>query len=148
MMRSVDVPIPSAGDLARKARTLRALHVRGRPLVLPNAWDVASAQRVEAAGFPAVATASAAIAPTLGFADGEAIPADDMLAAVARIAVAVSVPVTADFGAGYDMRGDEIAARLVTAGVVGCNLEDTDHARGGLVDRGGGCWLRSVPTRG
>ena len=100
MIRLVDVPIRSAADLATKARTLRALHVPGRPLLLPNAWDVASAEHVAAAGFPAVATASAAIAPTLGFADGEGTPADEMLAAVARIAAAVAVPVTADLEGG------------------------------------------------
>src|ERR687885_398474 len=55
-----------------KATALRALHVPGDPLVLPNAWDAASAAMVEAAGFPAVATSSNAMAAVLGYDDGEA----------------------------------------------------------------------------
>ena len=64
----------------------------GRPLLLANAWDAASARAVEAAGFAAVATGSAAVAASLGFADHEAAPVDAMLDAVSRIAGAVSVP--------------------------------------------------------
>ena len=117
---------------ARHAR-LRALHVPGHPLVLPNVWDVAGARAVVAAGFPAVATASAALAPALGYDDHEGTPADEMFAAVARIARAVDVPVTADIERGYRLPADEIAARLTAAGAVGCNLEDSDARTGGLV---------------
>jgi hypothetical protein len=87
--------------LAAKAEHLRSLHVPGRPLVLPNAWDAASARAVEAAGFLAVATASAAIAESLGYRDGEGTPVDAMFAAVARVVGAVAVPVSADIEAGY-----------------------------------------------
>jgi|SRR5690606_16136277 2-methylisocitrate lyase-like PEP mutase family enzyme len=111
---------------------LRALHVPGTPLVLPNAWDAATARAVVAAGFPAVATASAAIAPALGYDDHEQTPPDEMFAAVARIAAAVDVPVTADVERGYRLPAAEIAARLSAAGAVGCNLEDTDARTGGL----------------
>lgn len=119
--------------LAAAAEVLRALHVPGRPLVLPNAWDAASARAVEAAGFPAVATTSAALVASLGFDDGEAAPPDAVFAAVARIAGAVSVPVTADLEAGYGLGADELVARLLAAGAVGFNIEDTDHRGGGLV---------------
>jgi 2-methylisocitrate lyase-like PEP mutase family enzyme len=54
-------------NLTDKAAALRALHRRGQPLILPNAWDAASARAFEAAGFPAVATSSAAVAATLGY---------------------------------------------------------------------------------
>jgi 2-methylisocitrate lyase-like PEP mutase family enzyme len=115
------------------ADRLRSLHVPGTPLVLPNAWDAASARAVVAAGFQAVATASAAIAPSLGYDDHEGTPPDEMFAAVARIARAVEVPVTADVERGYRLPADEIAARLVAAGAAGCNLEDTDARTGELV---------------
>ncbi len=122
--------------LAALAEQLRAFHVPGRPLVLPNAWDAASARAVEAAGFPAVATTSAAVAANLGFADGEAAPVDEMLRAVGRIARSVAVPVTADMEAGYGLPAAELVDRLLDAGAVGCNIEDTDHRAGGLVEAG------------
>ncbi|MDX3096225.1 isocitrate lyase/phosphoenolpyruvate mutase family protein [Streptomyces sp. ME01-24h] len=114
------------------ARRLRALHVPGDPLVLPNVWDCASAHAVADAGFPVVATGSAAVALVLGYEDEEGTPAHEMLAAVARIARAVSVPVTADMERGYGLAPVELAERLAATGAVGCNLEDTDHRTGQL----------------
>jgi 2-methylisocitrate lyase-like PEP mutase family enzyme len=116
------------------AARLRALHVAGEPLVLPNAWDAASARAVVSAGFPVVATASAAVSASLGYPDGHGTPPAEMFAAVRRIAAAVEVPVTADVEAGYDLPPAELAERLAEAGAVGCNLEDTRHPDGGLVD--------------
>lgn len=116
------------------AARLRALHVPGDPVVLPNVWDAASARLVEAAGFPVVATGSAAMAETLGHPDGQGTPPDEMFAAVRRIASAVTVPVTADVEAGYGLPPGELADRLAAAGAVGCNLEDTDHPARTLVD--------------
>ncbi|WIY02844.1 isocitrate lyase/phosphoenolpyruvate mutase family protein [Amycolatopsis mongoliensis] len=112
------------------AAALKALHVPGKPLVLPNAWDADTAKLVEAAGFPAVATSSVAVAAALGFPDGEKAPAGEMFAAAKRIAKAVSVPVTVDAESGYGLSGNELAGRLLDAGAVGCNFEDTDHATG------------------
>jgi 2-methylisocitrate lyase-like PEP mutase family enzyme len=117
-----------------KAAALRALHVPGSPLVVPNVWDAASARTVEAAGFPVVATSSAAIAPVLGYDDGEAAPVEEMLAAVARIASAAGVPVTADLERGYGLEPAELVARLIATGAVGCNLEDSDPHTGEMVD--------------
>ena len=116
------------------AADLRALHVPGQPVVLPNAWDAASARAIEAAGFPAVATASAAIAPVLGYADHEGTPPEEMFAAVARIVRAVDVPVSADLEHGYGIPPEELVARVAETGAVGCNLEDTDPSTGQLVD--------------
>src|SRR5919108_163797 len=73
---------------------LRSLHVPGDPLVLPNAWDVATAKAVVAAGFPVVATTSGGVAASLGYDDHEGAPAEEMLAAAARIVRSVEVPVT------------------------------------------------------
>lgn len=108
---------------AGKSEIFRALHRGPEILVLPNAWDCVSARIVEEAGFPAIATTSAGVANALGYPDGEHIPAAEMLAAVARIARSVQVPVTADLEAGYgDAAG--IAAGLIASGAIGLNLED------------------------
>jgi 2-methylisocitrate lyase-like PEP mutase family enzyme len=120
----------SATELAARADALRALHQPGRPLVLPNAWDAASARAVVQAGFPAVATTSAGVAAALGWPDGEGTPPDEMLAAVARIARAVEVPVTADLEGGYGLAPADLVRGLLDAGAVGCNLEDTAHGAG------------------
>jgi 2-methylisocitrate lyase-like PEP mutase family enzyme len=120
--------------LASRAELLRSLHVPGDPLVLPNAWDAASAKAVVAAGFPVVATTSAGVAEGLGYEDQEGAPREEMLAAAGRIARAVDVPVTVDAEAGYALEPAELAAALEEVGAAGCNLEDTDHAAGRLRD--------------
>ena len=110
-----------------KVDGFRALHRRrepGDPLVLPGPWDAASARVFVEAGFPALATPSAGIAASLGYEDG-ATPADEMFAAVARIARAVDVPVSADVEDGYGLAPKELVERLLEAGAVGCNLEDS-----------------------
>ena len=111
------------------AAALRALHVAGDPLILPNAWDAGTARLVEQAGFGAVATTSSGVAEALGYEDGEHTPAEEMLAAVARIARAVGLPVTADMEAGYGLEDAELAERVSAAGAVGLNIEDSDHRR-------------------
>jgi len=120
-------------DLKARAETLRGLH-SGELLVLPNVWDAASAQVVAEAGYPAIATASAAVSAMLGFPDGEGAPWQEMFAAAGRVAHAVSVPVTVDAEAGYGLAPEEFVSQLLETGAVGCNLEDTDHRAGGLVD--------------
>jgi 2-methylisocitrate lyase-like PEP mutase family enzyme len=120
-------------SLPEQAAALRELHRPGTPLLLPNAWDVSSAALI-AARFAAVATSSGAIARSLGRKDGQQAPVGEMLAVAARIAEAVDVPVTVDAEAGYGLAPAELVERLLEAGVAGCNLEDTDYARGGLAD--------------
>src|SRR6478609_2368660 len=120
-------------DLTAQAELLRELH-HGELLVLPNVWDAASARIVVEAGFPAVATASAAITAMLGYPDGEGTPWAEMFAAASRVARAVSVPVTVDAEAGYRLAPRELVDRLLEIGAVGCNLEDSDHRNGGLID--------------
>src|ERR1044072_3215135 len=83
--------LPHGGGEARGARPSRA-----EPLLLPTAWDVATAKAVVAAGFPVVATTSAGVAEALGYEDHEGAPGAEMLAAAARIAGGVEVPVTVD----------------------------------------------------
>ena len=112
---------------AEKAEKLRKLHHGPRILALPNAWDVVSARVLEELGYPAIATSSAAVAFALGYPDGQRISRREMLEAVARIANAVEVPVTADMESGYGLSPEEIAEttkQLVASGAVGLNFED------------------------
>ncbi|GAA2209595.1 isocitrate lyase/phosphoenolpyruvate mutase family protein [Nonomuraea monospora] len=118
------------------AERLRRLHVAGDPLVLPNAWDAVSARMVEAAGFPVVATSSAAVSAVLGYDDGEAAPVEEMLAAAERIVRAVSVPVTVDFERGYGLAPAELAERFAATGAAGLNLEDSHPPTGEMLDAG------------
>jgi 2-methylisocitrate lyase-like PEP mutase family enzyme len=138
-MVSTQLPLASADldHLARHAERLRALHVKGSPLVLVNVWDAASARRVERAGAVALGTSSAAIASSLGAKDGNLMAPADVFGALARITAVASVPVTADIEAGYGLTPPALVDALLGAGAVGCNLEDSDHARPGkLVDAG------------
>ena len=134
-----------AVDLERGCDLLRSLHRPGAPLLLPNAWDVATARAVVAAGYPVVATTSGGVAATLGYEDHEGAPGDEMLAAAARIARGVEVPVTVDAEAGYGMEPAELVAALRSVGAAGCNLEDSDYAAGRLRDPDRHAeWLKAV----
>jgi 2-methylisocitrate lyase-like PEP mutase family enzyme len=110
-----------------KAIQFRQLHRGPGMLILPNAWDVASARIFEDAGFPAIATTSAGIAFSLGYPDGQRIPREEMMARIGRITRAVQVPVTADVESGYGVTPEDAAnttRELIEAGVIGMNLED------------------------
>jgi 2-methylisocitrate lyase-like PEP mutase family enzyme len=112
----------------KKTSLFRQLHEGPSILVLPNAWDVASAKIFAALGFPAIATTSSGIANCLGYADGENISLDEMLFMIKRIINAVDVPVTADIEAGYTNDTKELSrtiASVISLGVVGINLEDS-----------------------
>ena len=136
---------PPTTELQSRCDLLRSLHRPGDPLLLPNAWDVASARAVVAAGFLVVATTSGGVAATLGYEDHEGAPADEMLAAAARIARGVDVPVTVDAEAGYGMEPAELVSALRTVGAAGCNLEDTDHTDESLRDPGPHAeWLAAI----
>src|SRR2546430_2424467 len=118
--------MPDIAQQRARAEAFRNMH-RGRLLLLPNAWDVASARIFEDGGFAAIATTSAGIAFIWGYRDGGRFPRQEMLTAVERIAAAVRVPVTADVEAGYGNRPEDAAltARaVIEAGAVGMNLED------------------------
>jgi len=116
-----------------KAIQFRQLHRGPAVLILPNAWDVASARIFEDAGFPAIATTSAGIAFSLGYPDGQRIPREEMMARIGRITRAVHVPVTADVESGYGSDPQDAAdtARdLIEMGVAGMNLEDASGRPG------------------
>lgn len=110
------------------AEQFRALHRADAPLILANVWDPLSAAIVADAGFPAVATASAAVALSRGFDDGEEIPFDELVELVDRICRTVRVPVSVDLERGYGSSADEVrdnAMALLAVGAVGVNLEDS-----------------------
>ena len=120
--------MPDIQSQKSKALAFRAMHQGPKILVLPNAWDVASARIFEDAGFGAIATTSAGIAFSLGYPDGQKIARDEMLARVTRIARAVNVPVTADVESGYGSRPEDAARtarEVIEEGGVGMNLEDS-----------------------
>jgi 2-methylisocitrate lyase-like PEP mutase family enzyme len=135
----------SQAGLQSRCELLRSLHRPGEPLLLPNAWDAATAKAVVEAGFPVVATTSWGVAESLGYEDDEKAPPGEMLAAAARIVRSVEVPVTVDAEAGYGMEPSELVGALRDAGAAGCNLEETAHPDTALRDPGRHAeWLREV----
>ena len=112
------------------------LHHTGKILVLPNVWDPLSAILLESLGYKAVATASASIALSNGFADGQKIPFEDVLRILRNIANSVSIPVSADIEAAYandDATLKENIKQLIDTGIAGINFEDSNHYGEGLI---------------
>ena len=123
-----------------KAKRFAELHVKGKPLLLYNAWDAGSAKAILAAGAKAIATSSWSVAEAQGYRDGEAIPIELAERIIERIAATIEAPVTVDFEGGYSEDDGELAdniSRLVDTGVVGINFEDRVVNGSGLysVDR-------------
>ena len=114
--------------LAEKARRFRDLHGAGKPFVMPNAWDIASARLLAARGFPAIATTSAGINWANGLPDGPgAAPRDVTLARHGAIARAVDLPVNGDLENGYGDTPEEVAACIrlaIEEGFAGAGIED------------------------
>jgi 2-methylisocitrate lyase-like PEP mutase family enzyme len=114
-------------EQSQQAELFRDKHRRQRLLLLPNAWDAMSARVFVAAGFDAIATTSGGVAWSLGYADGEQAPWNEVVAATARIVRVSRVPVTADIEAGYGETPDAVmrsVSEIIEAGAVGINLED------------------------
>jgi 2-methylisocitrate lyase-like PEP mutase family enzyme len=112
---------------SEKAGRFTELHVKGKPVLLYNAWDAGSAKAILAAGAQAIATSSWSVAEAQGYRDGEAIPIGLAEQIVGRIAATVEAPVTVDFEGGYSEDDDDLAgniARLLDLGVIGINFED------------------------
>ncbi|MCX5204459.1 isocitrate lyase/phosphoenolpyruvate mutase family protein [Streptomyces sp. NBC_00237] len=122
-----------------KATLFHSLHHgAASPLLLANAWDVASALVVEEAGATAVATTSAGVAWSLGSPDGDALDRDRAVGLIARVAAAVKVPVTADIEGGFAETAEgvgETVAKVIEAGAVGVNLEDGTRDPAAQADR-------------
>jgi len=121
--------------IKEKAQLFHSLHRRGEPVVLANAWDVASARLVEEAGAAAVATTSAGVAWSLGAPDGDQLGREEALALVERVVRAVNVPVTADVENGFAQKADGVGETIrgvLAAGAVGVNIEDAVYAESGI----------------
>jgi 2-methylisocitrate lyase-like PEP mutase family enzyme len=119
-----------------KAERFHDLHHNGKMLVLPNIWDPLGAMLLENLEYPAIATASASISYSNGLNDGENLSFSDLLIQLKKITNSVSVPVTADIENGYadsDHQLEENIRLLLDAGIVGINIEDTDHKLNELV---------------
>ncbi len=121
-----------------KALQFRSLHSESTILVLPNAWDAASARIFEQAGFPAVATTSSGVAASLGYSDGQHISRDMVIEVTERITRSVNCPVSIDIEAGYGETVEDIlqtVKAVIDAGAVGINIEDsTKQQEKSLVD--------------
>jgi 2-methylisocitrate lyase-like PEP mutase family enzyme len=112
-----------------KAKQFYNLHHSGRLLILPNIWDCLGANLLESLKYPAVATASASVAFTNGYDDGQRISFDSVLAVLKKIVSSVNIPVSADIESGFaenDLQLKENIKQLLAAGIVGINIEDTD----------------------
>jgi 2-methylisocitrate lyase-like PEP mutase family enzyme len=116
----------------------KALHTASNPLVIPNAWDAASAALFAQEGASAIATSSASLAWSLGYADGGTLPHDELLAAVRRIQRVINIPLTVDLEDGYNNDPQAVAGLVVEVaalGVAGINLEDGAQAPALLADK-------------
>lgn len=114
----------------QKAKILLDLHQSNKILILPNIWDPMGARILEAEGFPAAATASAAISASLGYQDGEKVKLSSHLEIIKRIAASVEIPVTADLERGYASDFSDLSksiSSLLETGAVGINIEDTNE---------------------
>jgi len=124
-------------DRQTKAHDFRTLHVRGRPLILFNAWDAGSARAIEKAGAKAIATGSWSVAAAHGFGDGERLPSELAIGNLARIVAATPLPVSIDIESGYGAGPEEVGLmvrRTIDDGAIGCNLEDSYPETGKLRD--------------
>lgn len=113
-----------------KENPLYQLHHNGEILILPNIWNPLGAMLLQDLGFKAIATASASIALSNGYQDGEKYPFSELISLLKRITQSVSIPVTADVESGYAKNNSELKEnikRLVDTGIAGINFEDSKH---------------------
>jgi 2-methylisocitrate lyase-like PEP mutase family enzyme len=120
----------SQQDLKGRAEALKALHVKGSPVVLPTVWDAWSAKLAVEAGFAALTVGSHPVADSVGKPDGEGMSFDDLTTRVAQLTAAVDVPVSVDAESGYGEAPQRLIEGLLAAGAVGLNIEDTVHKEG------------------
>ena len=121
---------------ADKANLFKSLHHNDKILVLPNVWDPLGARLLESLGYNAVATASASIAFSNGYADGENIPFNDLISILKKIVESVKIPVTADIESGYAsniIMLEENIKQLIDTGISGINIEDSLHDDSNMV---------------
>jgi 2-methylisocitrate lyase-like PEP mutase family enzyme len=119
-----------------KENQLRELHHNGTLLVLPNIWDPLGAMLLESLGYNAVATASASIAYSNGYLDGEKISFNEVITILQKIVKSIKIPVTADIEGGYSADNSSLKEnikRLIDTGIAGINFEDSRHDENDLI---------------
>ncbi|MBS1659599.1 MAG: isocitrate lyase/phosphoenolpyruvate mutase family protein [Bacteroidetes bacterium] len=129
--------------------TFKNLHSSDQLFLLPNVWDARSAEIVQEQQFPAIATSSAAVATSLGYADGEGMPFSDYLFVIKRIAAIAKVPFSVDMEMGYGKSDEEIysnARRLIELGVAGINIEDSLIGTSGRVLKDASLFSSTIKT--
>jgi 2-methylisocitrate lyase-like PEP mutase family enzyme len=122
--------MPEINQNSDKGYLLNQLHHNGKLLVLPNVWDPLGAMLLESLGYPAVATASASIALSNGYPDGENIPFGEVLNILEKIVKSVNIPVSADIESGYTKDGSDLKEnikKLADTGIAGINFEESNH---------------------
>jgi 2-methylisocitrate lyase-like PEP mutase family enzyme len=125
-----------AVEQQEKAKRFYDLHHSGKLLILPNVWDCLGANLLESLHYPAIATASASVAFTNGFDDGQRISFDAVLAILKKITSSVTVPVSADIESGFAYNDEQLKQnikQLLATGIVGINIEDTDKESNSIV---------------
>src|ERR1700734_2606284 len=124
-------------DQIKKADEFAALHVKGEPVILYNAWDAGSAKAIIGAGAKAIATSSWSVAAALGYEDGEDLPLSLAEHVIRGIVTTVNVPITVDFEGGYSDDDQKLASnisKLLDLGIIGINFEDRVVKGKGLYD--------------
>lgn len=114
--------------MREKVKQFEDLHHQAEPLLIGNVWNAQSAKVFEGQQFKAIATSSAAVAATLGYPDGEAMPFEEYFQVIKSIARSTALPLSVDLEAGYGKTPDEIVGnirKLASIGIVGINIEDT-----------------------
>jgi 2-methylisocitrate lyase-like PEP mutase family enzyme len=121
-------------SVSDRCARFRALHEREQLFVMPNPWDVGSARLLASLAFEALATTSAGFAWSLGKAD-QTVTRDELVAHVAIVAAATSLPLNVDSERCYpdDPGGVAETVRLLAeAGAAGCSIEDYNPATRGM----------------
>src|ERR1700761_5644460 len=117
----------AACDCSARARLFRKLHQGPGVLLLPNAWDAVTSRLIESLGAQAIATTSAGLAWSRGYADGNVLPEEQLIAAIQDIARVIRVPLTVDIEGGYSddpAAVARLADRVLAVGAAGINIED------------------------
>lgn len=115
----------------KKAEQFYQLHHTGKLFILPNIWDVLGVKLLESLDYKAIATASASIAYSNGFDDGENIPFENVLSTLKNIVNSTSLPVTADIESCYandEIQLEKNIKQIIATGIVGINIEDSNHS--------------------
>lgn len=132
LIKNMSTQINPQKSQIEKANDFKQLHLSGKPLILPNVWDVLGARLLESIGYKAIATASASVAFSNGYLDGENIPFQTVLENLKKISANVNLPVTADIECAYANNENELKENIrliINTGVVGINFEDTDKQK-------------------